>query len=208
MKKDFQYETENNKPLLLRQYFPTDINWNQVLEFAYNQASIDANEAAENEKSKTHGGQVRIHGNLYITDPLWIKPLDSKVWNLSSQLKDFLVKINNDFDSLNNFDNCTFYDHWYVKNCNCGSYWHSDGLIISLAPKIVPQHHDVNDACYLQIIGRSYWDIDGVEYILEPGDVILVASELTHKVWGEGPRVGLLIQNNKNRNDRWNNKGY
>jgi mannose-6-phosphate isomerase-like protein (cupin superfamily) len=196
MKKDFQYATENNRPLLLRQYFPTDITWQQVLEFAYNQASVDDNDESENEIKKRHGGGVRIHGKLFINDPLWIKPLHSKVWNISSQLKDFLVKINNDFNSDKNFENCNYYNHWDKLECDCGSYWHSDGIIISLAPRIVPTHHDVNDSCYLQIIGRSYWDINGEEYILEPGDAVLVASELTHKVWGEGPRVGLLIQNN------------
>lgn len=205
MKKDFKSATDNNLPLLIKQYFLTDITWQEVLEFAYNQAAIDANEAAENEKAKVHGNQARMrfHGKLLINDPLWIKPVESKVWNLSSQLKDFLIKINKDFDSNKDFQNCTHYSHWHISKCDCDSYWHADGLIISLAPRIIHPHKDVNDACYLQIIGKSYWEINGIEYVLEPGDIVLLASELAHKVWGDGPRVGLLIQNDKRRKDRF-----
>ena len=55
-------------------------------------------------------------------------------------------------------------------------------------------HNDVHNSCYLQLVGYSYWELDGKDPIkMEPGDLLFVSQSTTHRVWGEGPRSGILF---------------
>ena len=111
-------------------------------------------------------------------------------------LKKFIYKLNEDFGCIKSFEDCTFYKHWKDRPCNCEGIWHSEGFRISLANRFVSEHSDPWDACYLQVIGKSFWKIKGkeiVQYELNPGDILFFPKESTHEVWSEGPRVGILL---------------
>jgi quercetin dioxygenase-like cupin family protein len=44
------------------------------------------------------------------------------------------------------------------------------------------------------MIGQSFWKLSGEETIvLNPGDLVFLSKEITHEVWGEGPRMGILL---------------
>jgi mannose-6-phosphate isomerase-like protein (cupin superfamily) len=63
-----------------------------------------------------------------------------------------------------------------------------------LLPGVVQSHKDVADSYYLQIIGKSFWKIDGLHvFELSPGDVMFISKTVTHEVSGNGPRSGILI---------------
>jgi hypothetical protein len=199
---EFKEAKSNKSVIVKRSYFPATISWEDVLTFVYNQTSIeDINE--QNKKFFTqivpdHNLINTVHGNIAIQDPLWIKSVTGKVWEELSELKDFLYKLNNDFKNDSNFEECSYYGGTFSRNCNCDSIWHSDGIVVSLAVKHISEHRDVFDAGYVQLIGKSFWKIDGLEdVVLEPGDLLLLPNELTHEVWGEGPRVGVLLDKRK-----------
>lgn len=191
----FKEAKQNKNAIIIKNYFDINMPWESILNFIYNQACIDNEKTLEEEKAKKHAGTV-VSGNLTVTAPLWITPQTGKVWEDFPILKDFIYKLNKDFNSTANFEDCTFYKHWVDRPCNCDSIWHSEGFRISLANRFVSEHSDPWDGCYFQIIGKSFWRIKGseeVEYELNSGDILLFPKETTHEVWSEGPRVGILL---------------
>jgi quercetin dioxygenase-like cupin family protein len=58
---------------------------------------------------------------------------------------------------------------------------------------VVSPHRDAHDASYLQILGQSFWKLGEETIILNPGDIVFLSKEITHEVWGEGPRMGVLL---------------
>lgn len=182
---------------VLKKYFQSDISWNDVLRFLYKNASaISKISSAEREnRSNARKNGADVYGDIYIYPPLWIKSQTGKVWDIP-QLKDYIYKLNKDTQFKETADYCTCHEYEFRNIDKCNSSWHLDGIIISLAQRRISEHKDLKDSIYLQMVGKSFWKIKGkeeVEIELEPGDVIMVPNEVSHEVWGEGPRSGLLL---------------
>lgn len=158
------------KDLLIQNYFETKITWSRVLDLLYKNADL-----------------------LQIMNPLWIKIKQRQIFSDMPEIKDFLLKLNVAFSFEFN-ENCSFNDDWQTGKCDCDDQWHIDGFVVSLSPKTMATHNDVHNSCYLQLVGYSFWELNGQEPIkLEPGDLLFVCKDTTHKVWGEGPRSGILF---------------
>ena len=158
------------KDLLIKDYFGSKITWKRILDLLYKNAD-----------------------NLQVIDPLWIKIKQRKLFSDMPEIKDFLLNLNVDFGY--EFDeNCSFNDDWETGICTCNNQWHIDGFVVSLSPKTMKTHKDVHNSCYLQLVGDSFWELDGKDSIkLEPGDLLFVSKDITHQVWGDGPRSGILF---------------
>lgn len=186
---------KNKHAVILKDYFKIKTDWQEILNYVYEQSSVDNDESHEKEKEARHIGS-RFYGNLLVIDPLWIAPQTGEIWQGIPELKDFLVKINQDSGSDESFEDCKFYKHWHIRPCTCESIWHSEGFRISLSNRFVSAHNDPWDAVYLQIVGKSFWKIvgsDTQEYELNEGDLLFFPKETSHEVWSEGPRVGILV---------------
>ena len=193
---DFKIAKKEKRAIFLKKYFPTEINWERILWFLYNQSLIDNIKLIEKDRDLASG--VDVFGNVLLQRPLWMAPQTGMVWDENNfpEIKLFLEKLNLDFENSENFKNCNSYKHWDTRSCDCNSIWHSEGIKISLSNKFVGTHSDPWDACYFQIKGNSYWKItgyDSVEYKLEEGDILLFPKETSHEVWSDGPRMGLLL---------------
>ena len=155
---------------LIENYFKVNTNWQEALNLLY-----------KNSKES----QQR-------PDVLWFKVKNRRIFDDLPDLRDFYKKINQDFES-EFYEQCPYYDDWFSGRCRCKGIWHIDGPVISLDNETVSPHKDVSDAAYLQILGQSFWKLDGKEtIILNPGDLLLISNKITHEVWGEGPRMGIL----------------
>jgi hypothetical protein len=200
LKERFKEAKENKTFIVEKSYISELPVWDTVLKFIYDQTS---EEDLEKENKKVFEQILpdlkiinTVHGNIVVQDPLWIKSLTGKAWEDIVELKTFLYKLNKDFGIDSGFENCSYYNGTVHRPCNCNSIWHSDGLVVSLAVKHISDHKDVFDAAYVQLIGKSFWKIDGDQnniVVLNPGDLLLLPNELAHEVWGEGPRVGVLL---------------
>jgi hypothetical protein len=165
-----QLKSGEIKDLLIQNYFETKITWSRVLDLLYKNADL-----------------------LQIMDPLWIKIKQRQIFSDMPEIKDFLLNLNVDFNLEFN-EQCSFNDNWQYGICNCNHTWHMDGFVVSLSPKTMATHNDVHNSCYLQLVGYSYWELDGEDAIkMKPGDLLFVSKDTTHKVWGEGPRSGILF---------------
>lgn len=159
---------ENYK--LIENYFKVNTNWEEAVNLLYKNA--------EGSQSKPK--------------VLWFKIKNRRILDDLPDLREFFEKINKDFNS-GYFEECIYYDNWQRGRCTCNGLWHMDGPVISLDSGVVSQHKDINDAAYLQILGRSFWELDEKQtVVLNPGDLLLISNTITHKVWGEGPRMGIL----------------
>ena len=154
---------------IIKDYFPINTNW----------------EAAVNLIYKNSEGQR--------PNTLWFKIKNRRIFDDVPDLKPFFEKINKDHGSQY-YDECKYYDNWHSGWCTCEGIWHVDGPVISLDNGVVSPHTDVRDSAYLQMLGQSFWKLGGKEtVILNPGDIIFVSKKISHEVWGEGPRMGILI---------------
>lgn len=155
---------------LIKDYFPIKTNWEEAVNLLYKNAE----------------GSQR-------PETLWFKIKNRRLFDDMPDLKPFFEKINKDSGSKY-YDECTYYDEWLAGLCNCDGIWHVDGPVISLDNGVVSPHKDVHDAAYLQILGQSFWKLGGEETIaLNPGDLLFLSNEITHEVWGQGPRMGILL---------------
>jgi hypothetical protein len=160
---------ENYK--LIENYFKVNTNWDEVTNLLY---------------TNSKGSQSR-------PGVLWFKIKNRRIFDQITDLLTFSEKINKDFDSVY-LEKCRYYDDWENGRCNCRSIWHMDGPVISLDDETMSAHKDMRDSAYLQILGNSYWKLDGKEtIILKPGDLLFVSKDITHEVWGQGPRMGVLF---------------
>lgn len=188
----------DSRGVLLKDYFPIKIDWQRALDFIYSQSIEDNDELVE--KKRDRHRNVDVFGNILTQHPFWLAPQTGMVWDHFPEVKEFMTKLNSDFNSDTNFEDCNFYKHWDARACSCKSLWHSEGIKVSLSNKFVPSHSDPWDAMYFQIIGKSFWKIIGTEsvtYELDEGDVLFFPKQTSHEVWSEGPRMGLLINSIK-----------
>ena len=154
---------------LIKNYFPINTNWEEAVNLIY-----------KNSEGQRPG-------------TLWFKIKSRRLFDDIPDLKPFFEKLNKDYGS-EYFDECTFYDDWMAGMCNCKGIWHIDGPVISLDNGTVSPHKDVMDSAYIQILGDSFWRLDGKDTIvLNPGDIVFVSKDITHEVWGQGPRMGILL---------------
>ncbi len=201
--KDFKKAKENGSFIIKKSYISKLPDWETVLNFVYNQTSDTELEDGNRKIFEQILPELKIintvHGNVIVQDPLWIKSVAGKVWEDIPELKELLYSLNRDFGSDSGFEKCSSYVGTHNRRCDCSSIWHSDGLVVSLAVKHISDHKDIFDAAYAQLIGKSFWKINGNEdnvIVLDPGDLLLLPNELAHEVWGEGPRVGILLNKN------------
>ena len=195
--KEFDKAINSSSAILLKKYFPTSITWQNILDFVYNQSLIKNEEL---EKKKNPDSMIDVFGNILTLQPFWLAPQTGNVWKDFPEIKDFIIKINKDSENEENFEHCNFYQHWDARNCTCESIWHSEGIKVSFSEKLIGNHSDPWDACYLQIIGKSFWRItgtDSVVYELDEGDVLFFPKNTSHEVWSEGPRAGMLVSSSK-----------
>lgn len=193
---EFKKAKLNKKAFAVKKYFPTSITWQDALNFIYAQ-SVEDNEDLKMQKRDRHR-DVDVFGNILTQHPFWLAPQTGLVWKHFVELKDFITKINKEFNIEADFTDCNFYKHWDSRSCTCDALWHSEGIKVSLSDKFVPKHSDPWDAIYFQIIGKSFWRItdpdDNSEiYELDEGDILFFPIETSHEVWSEGPRMGLLV---------------
>ena len=56
------------------------------------------------------------------------------------------------------------------------------------------RHQDGDDVYFWQVQGNTLWTVDDTdEYLLEPGDLIIVPKHTYHNVTPLGPRVGISM---------------
>jgi len=185
--------------IVLKDYFKIDISWDRILNFLYEQSlhptKIISFEAHQERENAIKNGAI-IFGDIHMYPPLWIKSQSGKMWDMLPELKDFIEKLNEDTKFKERPKQCTCHLTNFNVAKRCNSTWHLSGMIVSLASKRISEHKDVDDFAYLQIVGKSFWRMVGkeeTEFTLNPGDVILGPKEISHEVWGEGPRSGLLL---------------
>lgn len=184
---DLMQEAKNNsKVLIFDQFHLSDITWEDVVKFLYSESLIP-NEVLRN-RILNQGGVFR--GNVEVQSGLWFAPQGRKsVFSYFEGVTELLYKLNKSIDNTN----CDYYD---AKPCNCNSDWHLQGIRISMTDRVTGYHQDTVDAIFWQILGPSLWEVDEKEtYKLNPGDLIYLPTETSHKVWGVEPRLGLIIDN-------------
>lgn len=197
----FQEAAIKEEAVVLKNYFKTDFTWQNVLDFIYKQTT-DKNIELEEKKRDRHAN-VDVFGNILTQHPFWMAPQTGHVWEEFPEMKEFLIKLNQDTDQDHEFDSCSYYKEWDARNCDCNSLWHTEGIKVSLGEKVVNEHSDPWPACYLQSIGKSFWQIKGKDsnkvYELNEGDLLFFPKITTHRVWAEGPRAGFLINADRNK---------
>lgn len=196
LKKQFEIAKINKEAIFLKNYFKFEVSWDRILQFLYNQSINENLQLIEKDRDLARG--VDVFGNVLLQRPLWMAPQTGLVWGKGDfpEIKEFLKKLNLDFNNEENFENCNSYNNWDTRNCDCKSIWHSEGIKISLSNKFVGDHIDPWDACYFQIKGKSYWKITGsqsTEYELNEGDILFFPKTTSHEVWSDSPRTGLLL---------------
>ena len=169
-----------------------EITWEEILIFLYKESiatgkiSKDLEEKVKKFQNPSHFNSI---GNVQIQSQFWLAPQTNNLFEEFAGISELLYKLN---DSKENKD-CSYYIN---QSHNCDLEWHYQGIRISLSDRLVPDHHDPHDIFYWQIVGTSFWKIDGgVTYTLNPGDLLYLPLENSHEVWCDGPRAGLLIDN-------------
>jgi len=177
---------QNGEVLTVEKYHTSEITWEDVAKFLYSESLIP-NEILK-ERIYNQGGTLR--GNVEIQSGLWFAPQGRKsIFSHFKGVTELLYKLNKSVDNTN----CDYYE---AKPCNCSSDWHLQGIRISMTDRVTDYHADTVDAIFWQILGTSLWEVDQKEnYELNPGDIVYLPTETTHKVWGVGPRLGLIIDN-------------
>jgi hypothetical protein len=197
----FQEAAIKEEAVFIKDYFKTTFTWQNVLDFVYSQTT-NKNVDLEEKKRDRHSN-VDVFGNILTQHPFWMAPQTGYVWEEFPEIKDFLIKLNTETDQGYDFEDCDYYKEWDARACTCDSLWHSEGIKVSLGEKVVGVHSDPWPACYLQSIGKSFWEIKGKNsknvYELEEGDLLYFPKNTTHRVWATGPRTGFLINADRNK---------
>ena len=172
MKEIWLKAKQENSILHFKNFQTPDITWEDVLTFIYK-------ESFKNPRWD-NGYLVSYNHNLFPS------------FNGVSELMD---KVNGFTDSKN----CQYYFQEALQaNCSCNGLWHIQALRFSIGMHDVKRHKDPNDVLYWQILGKSYWKINGDKtYELEPGDLFYFNQNDDHEVFQDGPRAGIIIDGRK-----------
>jgi hypothetical protein len=180
---------KNSQAIVFENYQKPDISWEDVLLFLYNESVVPNHDLEKRVEKMNNLSDFNSIGNVQIQSKLWLSPQSHNIFKDFNGVSELLYKLN---DSKDN-SHCTYYLN---QHCSCDSDWHFQGIRISLSNRLVSDHHDPHDIFYWQILGTSFWKIDGgITYTLNPGDMLYLPLENSHEVWCDGPRAGLLIDN-------------
>ena len=180
---------KNKQTLVFEKYQIPEIIWEDVLSFLYKESLVPNHNLRNKVNQINNFEDFNSIGNVQIQNKFWLSPQSNNIFKDFNGVSELLYKLN---DSKDN-SHCTYYLN---NNCSCDSYWHFQGIRISLSNRVVSDHHDPHDIFYWQILGTSFWKVDNnITYTLNPGDLLYLPKESSHEVWCDGPRAGLLIDN-------------
>jgi hypothetical protein len=183
---------KNKQPIVFEKYQMPDITWQDMLNFLYKESLPYNPDLIEKVKQVNNPEDFNSIGNIQIQNKFWLSPQNNNIFKDFNGVSELLFKLNNSKDN----SWCSYYKNMH---CSCDSDWHFQGMRISLSNRLVSDHHDPHDVFYWQVLGTSFWKIDGdVTYTLNPGDLFYLPEENSHEVWCDGPRAGLLIDNLSN----------
>jgi hypothetical protein len=191
---DLIQEAKNNKHgLVFEKYQMPEITWEDIVKHIYKESTLDNPALREKVKKFQNLETLDYIGNLQIQNKMWLAPQTNNIFKEFKGVSELLYKLNQSKEN----QECGYY---YRNRHSCDLDWHYQGIRISLSNRFVPDHHDPHDIFYWQIVGTSFWRIDGgITYTLNPGDLLYLPLENSHAVWCDGPRAGLLIDNLSNK---------
>lgn len=179
----------NKEGIVFRKYQIPEITWEDIIKFIFKESTISNHNLREKVEKVGNQDWFDFIGNIQIQNKFWLAPQTNNLFEEFPGVSELLYKFNNFKDNRE----CNYYKH---QHHNCDSDWHYQGIRISLSDRVVTDHHDPHDIFYWQIVGTSFWKIDGgITYVLEPGDLLYLPLENSHEVWCDGPRAGLLVDN-------------
>lgn len=176
--------------LYFKNFHSPRMDWNDVINFIYEQAVTPSNYRQNEEERASHYAQTN-YGSLKIQPDLYVVPLARDIHKFFNSVPFLMEKINNN----PKINECKYYDGDYNQfQCNCGSLWHIQGLRFSLTDVVINHHQDPCDVLVWQMVGKSYWTINKKdEYVLSPGDLLYVNKNATHGIRQDGPRLTMII---------------
>lgn len=179
----------NRVGIVFEQYQIPTITWEDMMKYIYKESTITNLNLEEKAAKLNNHRALDYIGNIQIQERFWLAPQTSDLFEELDGVSELLYKLNNGVDNRH----CSYYKK---QQHDCESDWHPQGVRMSLSNRLVSDHHDPHDIFYWQILGTSFWKIDGgITYKLEPGDMLYLPLENSHEVWCDGPRAGLLIDN-------------
>ena len=183
---------EKGSGVVFKQFQNPTITWEDILNFLYRESTASSKTSKDlEEKVQKIGNPTDFNsiGNVQIQSKFWLAPQTSKLFEEFNDVSELLYKLNNSEEDRG----C---GHYRRSAHDCALDWHYQGIRVSLSNRVVSDHHDPHDIFYWQIVGTSFWKIDGdITYTLNPGDLFYLPKENSHEVWCDGPRAGLLIDN-------------
>jgi mannose-6-phosphate isomerase-like protein (cupin superfamily) len=184
----------NQKVLHFKNFQEPEVTWEDALNFVYNLSKIPNENMvrmAERSGGISFGSVVANNG--------YFRFEESNLFKTFNGIKELMEKVNGGDSG----ESCSYYRKTDGPvRCSCGMLWHIQTLRFSISDHKVSVHNDPNDVLYWQLLGTSYWKINGdIEYKLEPGDLFYINKEDSHELRQEGPRAGIIIDNLKQRED-------
>lgn len=180
---------EKSYGIVFEKYQIPEITWEDMMKFIFKE-SLGINDDLQERVKKTNNIDALDYiGNIQIQNKFWLAPQTNYLFDEFAGVSELLYNLNEGKDNKD----CNYYNR---RQHDCNTDWHPQGIRMSLSDRRVPDHHDPHDIFYWQIVGTSFWKIDGgITYTLNPGDLLYLPLENSHEVWCDGPRAGLLIDN-------------
>lgn len=143
--------------------------------------------------------------NAFSDTPTWeelivVRENIAKVRDIQWRFEKFAVTEDSSNDpELKKINGHNFFREFFNKNFK-DRVWDSSQLIMSETKSSgIPNHKDAWPQIHWNCVGKSHWwitNFDGIEseVILDPGDIIFLPLEITHRVESEEfPRAGIII---------------
>ena len=180
---------KHSQAIVFKNYQKPNISWEDMMKFIYDESVLSNPSLRDKVKQLNNLDVLDFIGNIQMQNKFWLAPQTNNLFEKFKGISELLYTLN----ELNENKECGYYNQ---KNHNCDLDWHYQGIRMSLSNRLISDHHDPHDIFYWQILGTSFWKIDGgITYELHPGDMLYLPLENSHSVWCDGPRAGLLIDN-------------
>ena len=180
---------KHSQAIVFKNYQKPNISWEDMMKFIYDESVLSNPSLRDKVKQLNNLDVLDFIGNIQMQNKFWLAPQTNNLFEKFKGISELLYTLN----ESNENKECGYYNQ---KNHNCDLDWHYQGIRMSLSNRLVSDHHDPHDIFYWQILGTSFWKIDGgITYELHPGDMLYLPLENSHSVWCDGPRAGLLIDN-------------
>jgi hypothetical protein len=180
---------KHSQAILFEKYQIPEITWEDIMKFVYEESVLSNPNLRNKVKQVNNLDVLDFIGNIQIQNKFWLAPQTNNLFEKFKGISELLYSLN----QSNENKQCGYYEH---EGHNCDLDWHYQGIRMSLSNRVVSDHHDPHDIFYWQIVGTSFWKVDGdITYTLNPGDLLYLPLENSHEVWCDGPRAGLLIDN-------------